>query len=336
MERNAHYLIVGGFVAAVLMAAVVTLIWMAGQYDSATYKRYLVYFKGSVNGVSAGSQVSYRGVHVGQVVSIRFDPEHPERISTIIEVEESTPISTSSTVSLQAVGITGLSALAIKTEDTMGEPLSIAKGEKYAVIASERSGLDKLLSNAPQLTSSALETLTRINMVLNDDNLESINQAMDNMNQTMENIAVTSASLNLILNEKNANSIERTLQNVEASSSNLNAVLNKKNAKNVEQTLQNVEASSSNLNALFSGQNTKNIEETLQNLDNITTRLDNILSANNSEITKFTGENLDEIGLLVKDMREMVSSYKLLGQKLSDDPSQIIYKPNYKGVKVER
>ena len=124
MERNAHYLIVGGFVAAVLTVATIMLIWLAGQYDSATYKRYIVYFEGSVNGLSEGSQVSYRGVHVGKVLSIRFDPDHPERITTVIEVEQSTPISTSSTVSLQAVGITGLSALAIKTKDTAGKPVS--------------------------------------------------------------------------------------------------------------------------------------------------------------------------------------------------------------------
>jgi len=303
MERNAHYLIVGGFVAAVLVMATIMLIWMAGSYDTGVYKRYSIYFEGSVNGLSEGSKVSYRGVSVGTVLSIRFDPDHPERIKTIIEVEESTPISTSSSVNLQSVGITGLSALAIRTEDASGEALSALDGEQYPVIPSERSGLSQLLDDAPQITDSAIEVLARVNALLNEQNIE-------NIEKTLENMEGASANLNMALNEDNTKNIAKTLKNVESASASLNMVLNKDNAKNIAKTLQKLNAT--------------------------TTRLDRILSKNEKQIERFTGDNLDEIAVLVKETQEMVNAFKILAQKLGDDPSQILYKPNYEGVKVQQ
>lgn len=277
MERNAHYLIVGGFVAAALTMATILFVWMAGSYDTGVYKRYNVYFEGSVSGLSEGSTVSYRGVNVGTVLSIRFDPDHPERIKTVIEVEESTPISTSSSVNLQSVGITGLSALAIKTENAVGQTLEIPEGEEYPVIPSERSGLSQLLDDAPQITDSAIEVLARVNALLSEGNIA-------NIGKTLESIEGASANLNLVLNEDNA----------------------------------------------------KNIADVLANLDSTTTRLNRILSKNEKQIERFTGDNLDEISVLVKETQEMVNAFKILAQKLGDDPSQILYKPNYEGVKVRQ
>ena len=303
MERNAHYLIVGGFVAAVLATATIMLVWMAGSYDTNIYKRYSVYFEGSVSGLSEGSTVSYRGVNVGRVVSIRFDPDHPERITTIIEVEETTPISTSSSVSLQSVGITGLSALAIKTAAAGGEALVSLKGEKYPVIPSERSSLGQLLDDAPQITDSAIEVLARVNALLSEENIESIG---------------------------------KTLSHIEGASANLNVVLNEGNIETIGKTLSNVEGASANLNTVFNADNAKNISSMLKNLNRTTQRLDRLLSKNEKQIEGFTGDNLDEIAVLVKDTQEMVNAFKILAQKLGDDPSQILYKPNYQGVKVQQ
>lgn len=277
MERNAHYLIVGGFVATVLVMGTILFVWMAGSYDNNIYKRYSIYFEGSVSGLSEGSTVSYRGVNVGRVLSIRFDPDHPERINTIIEVEQSTPISTTSSVSLQSVGITGLSTLAIKTKDATGEALRAEAGEEYPVIPSERSGLGQLLDDAPQITDSAMQVLGRVNALLSDNNIE-------NMTKTLSNIEGASANINLILNENNA----------------------------------------------------KSLADALANLDATTARLSRILSKNEEQIERFTGDNLDEIAILVKETQETVNAFKLLAQKLSDDPSQILYKPNYEGVKVQQ
>ncbi len=277
MERNAHYLLVGSFVAIALTLGAIMLVLIAGSYEGETYKRYSVYFQGSVSGLSEGSNVSYRGVDVGHVLSIRFDPEHPEKIKTIIEVAENTPISTSSVVSLQSVGITGLSALAIKTENAAGIALKIEEGEEYPIIPSELSGLNQLLSDAPRITDNAIETLVRINKLLSEKNLE-------NIDQSLENIQVASTTISDFLNEENA-----------------------KNAKMI-----------------------------LKKIHSTATRFDRILSKNEKQIEQFTGENFDEISILVKETQEMVNSFKILAQKLSDNPSQIIYKPNYEGVKVKQ
>ena len=304
MERNAHYLLVGSFVAAALTLGTIMLLWIAGSYDEEdAYKRYSIYFTGSVSGLSEGSKVSYRGVGVGHVLSIRFDPKRPDKIKTIIEVDENTPISSNSVVSLQSVGITGLSALAIKTENASGVALQVENGEEYPIIPSELSGLNQLLSDAPQITDNAIETLVRINKLLSEKNLE-------NIDQSIENIALASSRINNILDEDNAENLEKSIEGITQTSGRINNLLSKENIKKVATTIEKI--------------------------NSITVRFDKILENNGTQLENFTGDNLDEISILVKETQEMVNSFKILAQKLSDDPSQIIYKPNYEGVKVKQ
>ena len=303
MERNAHYLIVGIFVVTTLVMATILFVWISGSYDTKTYKQYSVYFHGFVNGLSEGSTVSYRGVNVGRVLSIRFDPDHPERIKTTIEIEESTPISTSTSVSLKAVGITGLSELAIKTENASGNPLTAPEGEQYPVIPSKRSGISQLLDDAPQVTDKTIQVLERVNALLSKNNIAKINTALENLEQA-------SANFNMILSENNIQRIDTTLESLEQASTNFNEILNEENAQS--------------------------IAKMLKTLNTTTARLDRILSKNAKQIESFTGDNLDEIAILVRDTRETVNAFKILAQKLSDNPSQILYQPNYEGVKVQQ
>lgn len=303
MERNAHYLLVGSFVAAALTLGTIMLLLVAGSYEGAIYKRYSVYFQGSVSGLSEGSNVSYRGVGVGHVLSIQFDPKQPEKVKAIIEVDENTPISSSSVVSLQSVGITGLSALAIKTENAEGVPLTVREGEKYPVIPSELSGLKQLLSDAPQITDNAIEALVRINKLLSEKNLE-------NIDSSLENISLASERINNLLDEDTAKSIRESIDGITKTSTRVNSLLSKKNINKVATTIEKI--------------------------NSIAIRFDKILLNNETQLENFTGDNLDEISTLVKETQEMVNSFKILAQKLSDDPSQIIYKPNYGGVKVKQ
>lgn len=277
MDRNAHYLIVGTFITLVLIAATTMLIWMAGSYDAVAYERYTIYFEESVSGLSEGSKVSYRGVNIGKVLFIRFDRDNPSQIKVIVEVEENVPISTSSKVSLQSVGITGLSALTIKTEDANGLPLSIVRGEKNPIIPSVRSSLDQLFVDAPQITNTTIEILGRINRFLNDKNLE-------NIEKTLHNINILSTNIALIANEDNV----------------------------------------------------ENMKGVLKNIYKTTSRFDAMLSRNQKQIERFTGKSLSEMEALVKETREMVGAYKNLAQRISNNPSQILYKPHYEGVKVEK
>ena len=60
MEREANYTVVGAFVLLVATMAGFFVYWYAGSSDARDYKRYEIYFKGSVSGLNRGSTVQFK------------------------------------------------------------------------------------------------------------------------------------------------------------------------------------------------------------------------------------------------------------------------------------
>jgi phospholipid/cholesterol/gamma-HCH transport system substrate-binding protein len=59
MEREANYTAVGAFVLLIATMAGLFVYWYAGSGDARDYKRYEIYFEGSVSGLNRGSTVRY-------------------------------------------------------------------------------------------------------------------------------------------------------------------------------------------------------------------------------------------------------------------------------------
>ncbi|MBW1855521.1 MAG: MCE family protein [Deltaproteobacteria bacterium] len=90
MSKQANKTMIGGFVVgAVALIFAGVMIFGTGQFMKKTYKAVL-YFEGSVKGLSVGSPVVFRGVNVGSVESIviRADASKMSaQIPVIIEIE---------------------------------------------------------------------------------------------------------------------------------------------------------------------------------------------------------------------------------------------------------
>ena len=65
----------------------------------------------SVSGLSKGAKVLLRGIEVGDITSMEFDPHDPERILVDIEVNHSAPVYKDATATMEIFGITGLKYL---------------------------------------------------------------------------------------------------------------------------------------------------------------------------------------------------------------------------------
>ena len=83
MKRNA--LLVGGFVVAALILIVVGLVTLGGADLFAKRQKAIVYFQGSVRGLYVGAPVSFRGVKIGEVLSIGIEVD-PKSLVTRIPV----------------------------------------------------------------------------------------------------------------------------------------------------------------------------------------------------------------------------------------------------------
>src|SRR5262249_37717843 len=88
MARRPHVVLVGAFVVvAVVLVVVAAGFWGSGRLFERKY-RYVCYFPGSVNGLTVGAPVKYRGVPVGRVddMLIPYEGGTDLRVAVVIDL----------------------------------------------------------------------------------------------------------------------------------------------------------------------------------------------------------------------------------------------------------
>ena len=78
MENRAYALAAGLFTLLLGIGVVAAALWFSG--DTVENQEYLLVSRYPVSGLNAQAPVRYRGVTVGKVVDIRFDPLEPRTI----------------------------------------------------------------------------------------------------------------------------------------------------------------------------------------------------------------------------------------------------------------
>lgn len=298
MEKTSHYFTVGIFVIISLLMAAFFVIWLAGTHDARNYSRYTIYFYDPVSGLKNGANVQYRGVAVGRVTDIRLSPERTELIKVDIEIEDSTPISQSTKASLGMTGMTGIIHIELTTQDGDTDPPIRPESEQYPVIRGSGTQLGKLFENVPQITKQILELTEKVNKTFNDD-------TMKDMQQTFKNIEKMSADMNKVLSQQNIDNMTTTLDNMSQGSESVQQLAERFN-------------------------------KTADEVDKAVNTLNGILTDNKQDIDKFAGSGLRQITEMSRETRDMARSIRRLADRLEQDPSKLLYQPNYRGVEIQQ
>lgn len=298
MEKNSHYFFVGLFVSVAFFALIVFTIWLTGTHDSKNYDRYTIYFRDAVSGLQNGAVVQYRGINVGRVRDVRLSPDQSELIKVDIEVSDDTPVTSGTDASLATLGVTGLAFINLTTPNDDKTPAKIVVGEKYPVIEGKGTQLSKLFQDIPQISKQVLEMTEKLNSILNDQNVENLN---------------------------------KTFQNVEKLSRDLNGLLTNQNVNNVSTSLQNISNASTSIEEIV-----KKFEHTAGQIDITVNNMNDVINRNRGNIDRFAGDGLTQITEMTRETKDMARAMRRLADKLEQNPSQLIYKPNYGGVEIQK
>jgi len=173
METEKYYFRVGVFCLAVAAAFVYYLINFGGGQESKSMTRYAVYFDNSVAGLTRGAPVKLKGIAVGLVDDISFVSRENDRILVVADIVETAPIRQDTVASIELQGITGTTYLSLQNTRPSEPPVYLkkGKGEKYPVILSEKSELQTVLSNAPEVMGGLARTATQMQKLLSDKNI---------------------------------------------------------------------------------------------------------------------------------------------------------------------
>jgi phospholipid/cholesterol/gamma-HCH transport system substrate-binding protein len=178
MENKAHALIAGFFTLALLTAVVLVALWF--NRDRIESVPYQLATKQSVLGLNPQAAVRYRGLDVGRVADISFDPEVPGQLLININIDPDTPITRSTYATLGYQGVTGIAYVQLNDDGT--DPVRLPTSEDKVARIEMRPGLlDQLENKGLAILTQAEELTKRINTLLEPANQEAMLAAFDNI-----------------------------------------------------------------------------------------------------------------------------------------------------------
>lgn len=182
MEQKANPTLVGAFVLIVLAAAFLFVIWYSEFRAFREYQYFRLNFISSIAGLKVGSPVQYKGIDVGEVVEIQFNPDNIEQSIVIIQIDRDVTIKEDVVASTDLQGITGGTIIQIKGGTNESPPLLPEPDQKIAVMETRPSNLDEIIENAPKMLEQGMLLMTRLNNFFSDTHEAHFSEILQNIN----------------------------------------------------------------------------------------------------------------------------------------------------------
>jgi phospholipid/cholesterol/gamma-HCH transport system substrate-binding protein len=194
MENQSHALAAGLFVVLLAVAAIGGALWLAPSRGPKLVPVDLL-TRHSVVGLKADAPVRFRGVDVGHVESIAFDPHQLGRIRVRIGVDPAAPLTRSTFAKVSYQGITGVAF--IQLDDAVGTnsaPLLLT-GASVPQIDLQASFLERAEDDAHDLVMKADRVASRLDELLSEPNQKRMMALVDSLRRTVEGYGTLSREL---------------------------------------------------------------------------------------------------------------------------------------------
>ncbi len=174
MENKAHALAAGAFLLFIGALAVALAIWLTR--DAGVRHIYEMSTREAVSGLQPQAAVRYRGIDVGKVARIGFDPQTTGNALVRIAVDDEAPITKSTFATLGYQGVTGLAFVQLDDEGESKERL-VGDASNPPRIPMRPGLISKftdqgaaVMAKAQETMAQAQETMARVTKLLSPEN----------------------------------------------------------------------------------------------------------------------------------------------------------------------
>lgn len=231
MENKSHALMAGIFTIVLVIAGVLIALWF--NRDRVERVPYEIATTLSIPGLNPQASVRYRGLDVGRVDKILFDPKKAGRILIRFSVAKNTPITHSTFATLGYQGVTGIAY--VQLDDNEENPKLLPSSDKHLARIELRPGLlDTLQMRGLEIMKQTEEVMTRMNTMLSDTNQKSILKAFTDVSAAADQVRLAANQLAPTLKKLPAlaDQTNQAVASFEKLSNNLDALTTRLNAAN--------------------------------------------------------------------------------------------------------
>lgn len=218
MENKAHAMAAGLFVVAACALLVMLAAWLTR--DTGVRDPYEISTHDSVAGLQAQAAVRLRGVDVGKVNAIGFDPKAQGNVLIRLEIDRGAPVTKSTFATLNFQGVTGIAYVELDDNGQPAPPLQPEDGRPPRIPL--KPGLfQKLAERGEKLLDQADQALGRMNQIMGDANQKRVATALDNLGTAAARTGELAQNLDTTLKQRVDPALaeaKTTLQSVRTSS----------------------------------------------------------------------------------------------------------------------
>lgn len=202
-----NFLAIGIIFFSVLSALVIFIIIMGRfNFDHDEYRKYIVYTENEVSGLGINTPVRYKGITIGSISSIGFDPDRLGIVKIIVKIKKNIPVRKGSTLAVDSQGLAGLNYLSLK-QNTKGE---FIKEEKDNILNFEPNLFGKLSAKADKMSQDLVVLMQNLKLLLNEKNMQHVSHTLEsvdilsrNLKDMQVGIATLSGNINTLVENLN-------------------------------------------------------------------------------------------------------------------------------------
>lgn len=251
MENKSHALAAGLFVIAVAALLLGLVSWLTS--DKRAGDIYEMSTEDAVNGLSEQAAVRFRGITVGKVVKIGFDPQAREKVLVRIDIDKNLPLNAGTYASLGYQGVTGLAYVQLDNEGDATTPL-VTDSNNPTRIPLRPGLLSQFADQGTFLLQQAQRISERVSALFSPENQQTVMGTVETIGHSAEKIGAASERIQGIMDaqlgprETNipalVNDTRATMQALQKTAAELQAT-----AKAATQTAQSLAQTSAQISA---------------------------------------------------------------------------------------
>lgn len=302
MGRNNHALLTGLFLL-ILVAATTAIIYWIGHFERER-NLYIVSTRASVSGLNPESTVFFRGIAVGKVLRIEFDPNDSDIIIVPIEIDKNIVLTKGVYATLRLKGVTGLTQIQLEDSNTIPDRLPPGDNPKLR-IPLVPSVTDKLLNSGEDLLKKADHLMQRLSALLTVENEKNITDILHNLKSLSDKLSALQ------------NALDKALAGVPALSAD------------AHQTLDNINnlSSQATKSLVHFDTLTTDLQALTQEVRMLSIKAGNLANTGESAGELLTRTTLPKVNKLLTDLHSTTQQVKRVAKMLENNPQELLLGP---------
>lgn len=274
MENRAHAIAAITFLLMFALVAAVIYYWLGNRQPEPL--AYQIVTTESVGGLSPQSEVRFKGLVIGHVASIGFDPADRARVVMRLQLRPHTYVTHATYAVVAMQGLTGGSVLELKLGAGSDQPLATSAAHP-ARIPMRASLLASLMHDAPRVMGQLQTVLGNTDRLLDANNRQHVAASLAQIDDVTRQLAAIEARLPALLADvqqsvnqshalladtdrlaraaqkpvRNAAQLEASVQALADSSRQLSDRLNRQTAPDLDTLSQGLQRTSAQLDQLL-------------------------------------------------------------------------------------